>query len=180
MNKKRLVIIIVLLACLAVSGFFIIDGIERANSKRAHYIKVNYEVQNEAFFDWGKGEYMPYDSAYDTEMQIHINAYMHKTGQAITIDDIKTFLKDKENPDGSPRTWEDDTGVIFEFVDWCADNALAMFDYRNKLEGELTKYYHEHPDFPYTALAYLNADQINELDKKINNPDYDLDLENLK
>ncbi len=33
MNKKRLVIIIVLLAILAATGYFVIDGIERANTK---------------------------------------------------------------------------------------------------------------------------------------------------
>ncbi len=180
MNRKRLVIIIVLLAILAATGYFVIDGLERANAKRAHYIKVGYEIQNEAFFGWGKGEYMPYDAAYDTELQIHINAYTRKTGQAITIGDVETFLKDQENPDGSPRTWENDTGAVYDFVNWCADNAMAINDYSSSMQGVLTKYCVENPEFPYYSLYDLNAAQINELDKKLNDPNYELDLENLK
>ncbi len=33
MNRKRLVTIIVLLAILAATGYFVIDGIEQANAK---------------------------------------------------------------------------------------------------------------------------------------------------
>ena len=180
MNRKRLVIIIALLAIIAATGYFVFDGIEQANAKRAHYTEVSYKIQNNAFFERNKGEYVPYDAAYDTELQIHINVYTRKTGKTVTFDDVKMFLKDKENADGSPRTWENDTGVIYDFVYWCADNAMAINDYNCKLQGELTKYFKQHPNSGYMSLSHLNADQINELDKKINNPDYDLDLEHLQ
>ena len=180
MNRKRLIIIIVLLAILAATGYFVFDGIQQANAKRAHYTEVSYKIQNNAFFGRNKGEYVPYDAAYDTELQIHINVYTRKTGQAITIDDVKMFLKDKENADGSPRTWEDDTGIIFEFVNWCADNAMAINDYKGNLQDELTKYNEQYPDCPYNKLSDLSVDQINELDKKLDDPNYDLDLESLK
>ncbi len=180
MNRKRLIVIVVALVFVAVAGYFVIDGINQANAKRERYLFGSYQIQNEAFFGLGQGEYMPYDATREPELQIHINVYTRKTGKTITLKDVETFLTDEKNSDGSPRTWEDDTSVIFEFVNWCADNALAMFDYRNKLEGELTKYYHQHPDSQYITLSDLNVDQINELDKKLNDPNYELDLENLK
>ncbi len=180
MNRKRLVIIIALLAIIAATGYFVIDSFEQANAKRAHYTEVSYKIQNNAFFGRNKGEYVPYDAAYNTELQIHINVYTRKTGQAITIDDIKTFLKDKENPDGSPRTWEDDTGIIFEFVNWCADNALALTDYRASLDRELHVYYEQNPELPYYSIYDLSVNQIIELDKKLDDPNYELDLENLE
>lgn len=180
MNKKRFAIIIALLAVLAVTGYFFIDGINQAYAKQERYLFGSYRMQNEAFFDWGKGEYMPYDAAYDTELQIHINAYTRKAGQMISIDDVKTFLEERQNPDGSPRTWENDSGIIYDFVRWCGYNAMDMFDYRESLSGVLTRYNEQYPDCPYNKLSDLSVDQINELDKKLDDPNYDLDLESLK
>ncbi len=180
MKKKRLAIIIALLAVLSVAGYFVIDGIEQANAKRQSYIKTNFQIQNDAFFNLNKGDYMPYDATREGELQIHINVYTRKTGKTVTIDDVKMFLKDKENADGSPRTWEDDTGIIYDFVRWCGYNAMAINDYKDNLQDELTDYYYQHPDSEYKSLYDLNKDQINELDIKLDDPNYELNLENLK
>ncbi len=183
MKMKRVGIFILALATVAFFGYLIINTINIAKVKRAyyeHYIKSSYQMQNDAFFGLGQGEYMPYDSIHNTELQIHINVYTRKTGKTVTIDDVKTFLKDQENTDGSPRTWEDDTGIIFDFVYWCADNAMAINDYKGNLQDELTKYNEQYPDCLYDKLSDLNVEQINELDKKLDDPNYELDLENLK
>lgn len=74
----------------------------------------------------------------------------------------------------------DDTGIIFEFVNWCADNALALTDYRASLDRELDVYYEQNPDSPFYSIYDLSVDQINELDKKLDDPNYELDLENLQ
>lgn len=107
----------------------------------------------------------------ERELQIALNSYNNKTGQNVSLGNLEA---------GFDGVIQDGKGsqTVQNYVDWFWDNKMAMFDYRNKLEGELTKYYQQHPDSPYIALGDLNVDQINELDKKLNNPGYALDLEN--
>lgn len=55
---------------------------------------------------------------------------------------------------------------------------MAINDYKGNLQDKLTEYNEQYPDCPYDKISDLNVDQINELDKKLNNPGYALDLEN--
>ncbi len=109
----------------------------------------------------------------ERELQIALNAYNNKTGQNVSLSNLEAgfdgVVKDGK---GSP--------TVQGYVNWYGDNDMAMNDYRASLDRELRKYYEKNPDSPFYSIYDLSVDQINELDKKLDDPNYDLDLESLK
>ena len=87
------------------------------------------------------------------------------------------FLAEPLNPDGSPRTYMDDeTNVIKDLVDWCYGHTMELNGYSYKLNDVLNHYIVNHQEFALTLLVDLSHEQINELEKKLKDPTYSLDL----
>ncbi|MCL1852811.1 MAG: hypothetical protein FWF88_07245 [Peptococcaceae bacterium] len=186
MTKQRLSIIILIilsLAVLIVAGYKISEQIGKKKISEEisqEELELRYKQQNDAFFGWyGVNKYMPYDKECVWKTQVHMSFYIRHTGKTITAGDVKTFLANPENPNGTPRTWQDDeTGIIKDFVDWFrwGQNIDEFRFYSGNLQDILTAYCDARPGCPYTQLSKLTPDQIIELDKKYLDPDYDLVL----
>lgn len=145
---------------------------------RTSRIEIGYVMQNKAFFGYGTTMYLPYD--YQWELQANLIFYMMNTGNSITLGDVERFLETPENPDGTPRIWEDDeTGIIKEFVLWCytGDNLELLRSYRRELRDVYDDYRIAHPDCQYRILDDLPPEQIIEVTKKHADPDFNLMLE---
>ena len=188
MTKKIVaasLIIVLVLGASAIAGCRIVDSIsqkkaseeaERIVAMKSH-IAFRYSMQNEAFYGLGSYEYLPYLKEAESRLQAHINYYIRNTGKAITLNDVKTFLADPENSDGTPRTWEDDeTGIVKDFVDWCRGKRIDIDNYREDLQRTLARYRVQNPKCPYLIINDLTPEQITELDKKYADPDYELVL----
>ena len=149
----------------------------RQEAREIHYY-ILYDIQNEAFHISERGKYAPYSKKYENELQIDMCAYIKATGKTITLSDVETFLATSENPDGTPRTWEDDeTGIIKDYVNWHGYNKSLRDEYRSALGKIFMQYIKENLECPYEGLSFLSPEQILELDKKYADPDYDLVLE---
>ena len=189
MTRKIVSVILLILALglLILAGYMIVDNVnqkkaaEEAKKEIAmkSHIASMYGIQNEAFYSLTvQDHYLPYLKEDEFRLQAHINYYIRKTGKIITINDVEIFLAKPENPDGTPRTWEDDeTGIVKDFVDWCSRRSLELYHYRGNLQGILSDYRIQHRECPYRILEDLTPDQITELDKKYADPDYELVLE---
>ena len=149
----------------------------RQEAREMHYYLL-YDTQNKVFNDSGEGKYVTYKKEYENELQIDMCAYIRATGKTITLSDVETFLATSENPDGTPRTWEDDeTGIIKDYVNWHRYNKSLRDEYRSALGKIFMQYIKENLECPYEGLSFLSPEQILELDKKYADPDYDLVLE---
>ena len=145
--------------------------------REKNIIRLMYASQNEAFFGVSVPEFKPYDESRKYYLQMHINAYVDKTGGSITIADVEIFLEQPENSDGTPRTFfDDETGVIYAFVRWCESNNHYVNSYENDLIELLSDYRLQNPDCPYRMFSTLSAEQITELHKKYKDPEYILNL----
>lgn len=132
------------------------------------YIGRTYRMQNEALvLDYNTKCYLPYTQTEDSErrkrLQVYFNAFEYKTGKVITIEDVKEFLKEPYNEDGSPRTFENDTSIVREYIDWyftCDDYwDVYMLD----IIGITARYSVRYDDEKIVELYDLSLDQINEL-----------------
>jgi len=176
MKKKGLVIAVVALVVWAVFICVILFQptfgyqIKKILLPSAERIQTNYFVQNTIFFDAHTSDYDQEQARY---AQINIGAYSHYTGKVVTQQDIKTFLQKDKNPDGSPRTYEDDeTGKIRDFVTWCAFHNNEVNSYGANLSRLQIQYCQKHPEFKQYLLQELNIQQIAELEKQLQNPSY--------
>ena len=182
-NRLGIILLAILTLCLlAFAGYKITGNIieKRAAEKiaREAHIEFCFKMQNEAFIGIKEQRYVPYSREYEYQLQISINCYARNTGNVVTLGDVETFLATPENPDGTPRIWEDDeTGIIGDFVEWCYWNSNKVEEYRNDLARILDKYNRQNTYSPYSTIRDLTPEQINELDKKYESPDYDLVLE---
>lgn len=169
-QKKALLItgVIVLGLLIVLVPIYCIRSYRIKKAERAIYIARKYSVQNEAFArGYYKEEYMPYK--YDGEsflrLQMYLNAYHYRTGETCTADDIKKFLETSKNPDGSPRTFEDDTGPVGKYVKWHGNCDDYWDTYENNLNKILSKYKEKNPECSYYNIDELTIEQVNEICK---------------
>jgi hypothetical protein len=171
----------VLLVALAATPFAIKAyeaHVENERLARELFVQESYEIQNQAFWDSSQKTYLPYQQARENILQIHLNAYAYYTGETVTRQDVEAFLATGMNADGTPITWEnEDAGTIKGFVIWCADHNTENLIYRAKITDIFIDYLLENPDCSYRDIGDLSAEQIMQLDAKLNDPAYDLDLE---
>jgi hypothetical protein len=185
MTKKGVIVIlaaVLVLGVLSFAGYRIINNISKNKAIDIDTIDIGYyySCQNRAFFGWaGTREYMPYNKDYEWRLQMYMNLYIRKTGKAITLSDVETFLATSENSNGTPRTWKnDETNIVKDFVDWYGlwENGDELRFYELNMREILTIYCMQNPSCPYRLLEYLPPEYLIELDKKFLNPDYVLVL----
>ncbi|MDR0513669.1 MAG: hypothetical protein LBG81_00715 [Coriobacteriaceae bacterium] len=182
MRKGRAWVVLgaVLLVALAATPFAISRFEIRAKTERFVQdlvVQLRYEEQNRAFWDTTEGEYLPYQQARENVLQIHLNAYAYNTGIIVKRQDIEAFLATGMNADGTPRIWKDDeSGIVGGFVRWYGTHTMEVSIYRAKLSDVFGHYIKESPDCPYNKIEDLSAEQIMQLDAKLKDPAYDLDL----
>jgi hypothetical protein len=110
----------------------------------------------------------------ERELQIALNAYNNSRPDVLP-DVTLTQLKDGFSSISQDKNYEDNYYDAKQYLDWY-EGEPNIDGYRAKLSRLLTDYHTENPDSPYRALEDLNAEQIIELDKKYDDPDYDLNL----
>ncbi|MDR0513668.1 MAG: hypothetical protein LBG81_00710 [Coriobacteriaceae bacterium] len=105
----------------------------------------------------------------ERELQIAINAYNDKTGSHLTLIQM-------ENDFDGIVTVGEESDIVGSYVAWYHDNETDRDVYRAKLADALTDYVIQNPGCPYRKLEDLSNWQIMQLDAKLNDPAYDLDL----
>ena len=184
MKKKRVVFIAIglLLAgiCVLIAVIHVADQREEREVQMIE-LKRNYRIQNDilctGYSGFNKYAYAPYYEGTERYLQITLCAYEYYTGQTVTLEDVKAFLAQPINPDGSPRTYVDDeTGIIRDLITWCYSHTAEINGYRNELTRVINTYVVSHPDLGGVILFDLSLDQIYMLEKKMKDPDFDLDL----
>lgn len=109
----------------------------------------------------------------ERDLQIDINAYnKDEKNKGKNIDDIKGLEKDFQ--DYLKTGVQSD--ALDAFINWHGSNAEAIDIHRNKLASELSKYIAIHPEFGGVTLNNLSLKQIGELEKKLKDPTYNLNL----
>jgi hypothetical protein len=168
----------VLVIGMAFGTFALVQYNQNVKYAKEHALKIDYESQNNAFWGVYKGEYMPYQDGPDSlrRLQLNLNAYHKYTGNTLNLEDVKVFLQTTENSDGSPRTYLDGSETIRDYVEWYGFSEASRNQYRNDLDDILFEYQREHPDKLLPSLYDMTIEQLNELDKKLQDPSYDLNL----
>lgn len=142
--------------------------------------ELEYNRQNRVFshFKFGRENDMenPYYMSYkelvvdeNTEkgLYIAIKAYIHECEEELSLKDIKDFLSESTNEDGTPKTYSDDkTGKIKKFVEW--HNSYNVSSYTDKLNRIFADYCKTHSDFPSSSICDLTFEQIDLLDLVLN------------
>ena len=168
-QKKALLITgtIVLTLLLVFTPVYCVGNYLSRKAAEKIYIEQSYRIQNEAFaFGYYKEEYMPYNPTKESlsKLQVYLNAYHYKTGKTCTADDIKKFLETPKNPDGSPRTFENDAGPVGKYVKWYYSDPNRDM-YRNNLTSILSRYIAKNPECSYYNIDELTVEQVNEICK---------------
>ncbi len=167
-KRLKIIIAIGIVAVIGVSyAAFNLYRHQTIKEAETRYIASTYRMQNEALvLDYNTKCYLPYTQTEDSErrkrLQVYFNAFEHKTGKVITIEDVKEFLKEPYNEDGSPRTFENDTGIVREYIDWYFTCDDYWKTYRDDLTEILTKYNETHPEAA-DSIRKLTLNQLNEL-----------------
>jgi len=75
------------------------------------------------------------------------------------------------------HTGKDESNLVWHYVNWCSGSVGLIDQHMAALHEVLIDYRKQHPECPYSRLENLSADQIIELDKKFEDPDFMLVLD---
>jgi hypothetical protein len=79
--------------------------------------------------------------------------------------DIKDMLQNGNSSD-----------AVKDYVKWYSLSEASRVQYRNDLDVILLAYQRENPNETVPPIGSMTIEQLNELDKKFQNPNYDLNL----
>ena len=144
-------------------------------------LKQIYYIQNDILNAGGDSSdpyaYSPYNEQRERFLQINLCAYSYFTGNTVTLEDVSSFFAEQLKPDGTPKTYlDDETGIVKDLVIWCDRHRSDINGYHDDFTHMLTLYITGHPEFGGVTITTLSLDQIQELEKKLKDPNYDLDL----
>jgi hypothetical protein len=185
MRKKTLFIMLIFVIIIAVIIVAVLaTEVARQREEKEVMMKEierNYRIQNEilctGYAGFNQYAYAPHYEGMERYLQLNLCAYNHLTDHQVTLEDVKTFLAEPLNPDGTPRTYiDDESGIIKNLVSWCYSNTAKLNGYRDDMESILSTYIAIHPGLGGVTLIDLNLEQINKLEKKLKDPTYNLDL----
>ncbi|MCL2654237.1 MAG: hypothetical protein FWD65_00820 [Coriobacteriia bacterium] len=171
--RNRWKIFVYVAIVLSIASYFVIYKVDEFQQSKLDnavsnmwVVKDIYAQQNHAL--WGLGycnRYQPYTSALEVSLQIHLNAYHLDTNKVVTRQDVKTFLQESSNSNGTPRTYEDDTtGHVKDYVDWFKHNSITVDSHEENLQKMLP------PGFK--LYEGLSLSQLAELEKALQDPHY--------
>ena len=167
--KKRLKAIILLGVVLIIASLYGVDKLhdyQVSKHTQTVYTGMLYRIQNEAFeLDYYTTCYLPYSETEESrkELQINFNAFKFKTGKDITVEDVKEFLKEQYNADGSPKTYKNDTGIVSEYVEWYSTCNNYWNGYRDDMIGIIARYSERYNITELSDVSELSIEQINTL-----------------
>lgn len=180
---KKTVIFVILGICILIISIcaIIVSGQIKERKREMREIEIKYHLQNDILKTGSsytsRYGHMPYYEEMERYLQLDLCAYHYYTGKVVSLEDVKAFLENPLNPDGSPRTYDDDeTGVIRDFVIWGGRHRSEMQGYQNNMQRILITYVVSHPEIGLVVLSDLSLDQIHMLERKKEDPDFELDL----
>ena len=181
MKKK----IFVIAAVIAVTLIIIVAGVkylgQKQTKKEQTELAYAYKHQNRAF-PRDEGEineygYVGYEAINEKELYVALQVYNQKNeGEDLEVEDIKEYLSQEYNEDGTPRVLEG-WPEIRSYEDWYfrGMGSEKIEEYWGKLEIAKDEYQRLTPAFPNCTVKELSINQIEELIKKDADPTYEID-----
>lgn len=172
---------------LIIAGLFVIIGIivvafknyKEIEAHNKEQLRTDYFFQNTAFCasNTPNAQYASYSTLDIHYLQAYLNYYYETTGIDITLSDVEEFLKEQYNKDGTPKTYKDDDGLLYNYVKYYNNHYTSFLGYWDALAAILVQYIRENPECPYISVKDLSLDSINKLSKKHQDEEYQLILE---
>ena len=196
MKNRKIRKLLLLLLCLIAVVAIILFSYEKKRKKeewvQQKLLAIDYREQNEALprvsgRPYKEEYYVGYDAIDETELYVRLIVYsewIQENGgeaQELTIEDIKDYLADEYNEDGSYRIQEGYEN-IWAYVDWyfAYGGADDIREYWSDLEIILMRYREQNPGIIDSITGDMNIVQLKELINKKNNPAYEINMEVLK
>ena len=121
-------------------------------------------------------DYFNYDNIDEKELYIELITYNICEDKSLTLDDVKEYLSEQYNEDGTLRVetgWDE----IYDFENWWGNvgSKECIPEYKEKLWDTISEFRLENQIDNFIKLSELSYDQIDELSRKIADPDYEID-----
>lgn len=154
-------------------------------------IRIDYREQNGAMPQDGnlsirEEVYVGYDAVDEAGLYVRLetyNAHIEQCDacadmQKLTVADFEEYLSSERNEDGSLRIYEGYED-IHNYVHWYWKEGGAgdIDDYWDCLEMIVGEYREQNPGVISTNVENMNIEQLQELIKKKNDPDYQINME---
>ena len=175
---------IIYMSCFALlivlTGFGIYKYQEHKQYEREQQIRRMYHRQG-LVYPRTKGsyfveDYFNYDNIDEKELYIELITYNICEDKSLTLDDVKEYLSEQYNEDGTLRVetgWDE----IYDFENWWGNvgSKECIPEYKEKLWDTISEFRLENQIDNFIKLSELSYDQIDELSRKIADPDYEID-----
>ena len=183
--KSRKKKIFVIATMITVTLIIVIVGTkyleEKQREKEQTELAYAYKHQNLAF-PRDEGEineygYVGYEAINEKELYVALGVYnQEKEGEDLEVEDVKEYLSQEYNEDGTPRVLEG-WPEIRAYEDWYfrGMGSEEIDEYWKELTQIKEQYQYEKGISPLSNVKDLSQDQIEELIKKEANPTYEID-----
>ena len=180
MKKLKYISCFILLITLA--GFGIYKYHEHKQYEREQHLKRMYYLQSRVYprttGPYTIEDYFNYDNIDESELYIELIVYNLYSDKDLTLNDVKEYLSEQYNEDGTLRVetgWDE----MYDFEKWWGDVGKneSIPEYKEKLSRTLTDFRTDNGIGDFLDIWYLSCDQIDELSRKIADPDYEIDKE---
>ena len=180
MKKLKYMSCFVLL--IALVGFGVYKYQEHKQYEREEYVKHLYRCQGYVYPRtngvYYQEEYFDYSIINERQLYFELIAYNAYEDKNLTLDDVKKYLSEQYNEDGTLRVetgWDE----MYAFEKWWgnAGSMECIPEYKDKLQVTLTDFEKENEIKECNYYYFLRYDQIDELSRKIADPDYEIDKE---
>jgi hypothetical protein len=171
------------------------EAVEKDRIMRT-YQKINYALfmgrKTDYDLEW-MGRYLslpdpppdqnPYGVKYRTYLALKL--YKKETGLTLTYEELKDYLSQEYEPDGTLRLYNNGRHPEIEsYVEWMWEHREEAEDYAKQLEIIYFRYWREHRDEvsadDVRVFYSLSPQMYDELAKKEADPDYEMDLVSLQ
>lgn len=175
---KKLKIISCFVILITLVGF----GVYKYQENRNQNIKSMYHWQSCVYprttGPYAIEDYFNYDNIDESKLYIELVAYNQQSGENLTLDDVKEYLSEQYNEDGTLRV-ESGWDEMYTFENWYFHGGKndSIPEYEKKLWGVFNDFRIENRILDSMHIWRLSCDQLDELSKKIDDPDYEINKE---
>ena len=172
---KILIFIVIIGACFG--GYKYHEHVEREKEVRWLY-RIQGSVYPRDNGVINQYEYFDYSAIYENALCIELHAYNYFQGKSLTVEDVKEYLSNPYNEDGTLRVeigWD----KMHEYEEWyVAVGANEQIpEYESMFIKAVCAYEYEIGNSRNIKISELTVEQVNEFAKKISDSTYEINPE---